>query len=206
MKTQLLNTITGKVIILAMLIALTTITASAQRRETTKQSKEKIEKPILKSNNKQAKYTPHEGTQRRASENYSRNYNKKLEDRSRKNNNEHREYAYRITKKNQPGVHVHITPPVMINLHTPNYYHQHIRFHKIPRKAVWIELDNVNYMVYKKKFYLPTHGGFYRVKKPKYSRALPANCSLVIINGKPFYHLHGILFANTPRGYKIMTS
>ena len=98
----------------------------------------------------------------------------------------------------QSTVHIEIDP------YRDYHPHHHVAFRKIPRKAIWVQLDGNYYVTIKGRFYQPGPMGYYRVKPPRYIKHLPDGCQVVWTNGQQFFQLHGILFLNTPMGFKVI--
>lgn len=185
MKTQIFTKHISKALLLAMVIALAAPTANGQRREVS--GNEKSQKA------EQQKNQHHPST----------DHNNKI---ANKNNNDwHKTHANKHWDR-PAKVHVYVHPPVINNWGVYSYHHQPICFRRVPKKSMWVNLDGENYLMYKNRFYLPGPLGFYRVSIPKFINELPEGCSLVLIKGQKFYNFHGILFIDTPLGFRLIAS
>jgi len=111
--------------------------------------------------------------------------------------------GYHSSHNNRPK-YVHVNPP---RVHPNDYiwhHHKNVRYRHLPRKAVWIAIDGMNYAYYKGRFYLPGPFGFYKVTPPTYLHNLPGGCIRVHVDGTPMWGLHGILFIETLFGFKVI--
>lgn len=79
-----------------------------------------------------------------------------------------------------------------------------IAFRRVPRKGVWVNIEDVNYVMYHSKFYHSSPFGFYRVYLPTYIKYLPEGCHEVWVNGHQIFRLHGVQFLSTPFGFKVI--
>lgn len=100
------------------------------------------------------------------------------------------------------GIHVQINPRVYPHY---EYHHKHhVAFRKIPRKAIWIQLDGNYYVIHRGRFYQPGPMGYYRVVAPKFINQLPGGCQVIWSNGQQYFHFQGILFLSTPIGFQVI--
>ena len=214
MRTQIFKTQFSKVILLAMMIALVAPAAKAQRRESSQNEKSrKIEQPAQRSSQTTDRYqsarnTKNTVTSRNGSNTYKkgqqhRNTNEKY---TKHGNNDWKKHKNRFHYDRHANINVHVHPPVFVDWNVYAHNHRPISFKRVPRKAIWIHLDGENFLVHRGKFYRPSPEGFYRVKPPHYINTLPEGCELLWVKGQRFFNFHGVLFIDTPRGYKIIAS
>jgi hypothetical protein len=141
-------------------------------------------------------------------ENHNRDGNRNDHNNNWKNNREDRYRNHDNHNNWRPGTapdfRVHADPP---HFHERDYMwhrHNYVSYRTLPRRAVWVLIDGENYAFYHGRFYLPGPFGFYRVTPPVYLHNLPDNCMQVLIDGQPMWRLQGILFIETPLGFKII--
>ena len=218
MKTQILKSQISKAILLAMMIALAAPAANAQRREASQTEKsKKVEQSTTSHSNRSSqtnnKYESSRNaksgvTQRRESNTYKKDQNH--QDRGEKyahhGNKDWKKHKDRFRYDRHASINVHVNPPVFTDWNVYAHHHRHISFRRVPRKAIWINLDGDNLLVHRGKFYRPSPMGFYRVKPPRYINSLPDGCNLLWVKGQKFFNFHGVLFIDTPLGFKIIAS
>ena len=218
MKTQILKTQISKAILLAMMIALAAPAANAQRREASQTEKsKKTEQPANQHSNrsshesdkiKNSRKQNNGSTERRETTTYKRNQQHQNKDGKyahygNKNWNQHKDH-YRYNRHQR--VAVHVNSPVFVDWNIYAHKHRHISFRRVPRKALWIQLDGEHFLVHRGKFYRPSPAGFYRVKPPLYLKTLPEGYNVLWVRGLKFFNFHGVLFIDTPLGFKIIAS
>ncbi|HNW51426.1 MAG TPA: hypothetical protein PKH79_10105 [Prolixibacteraceae bacterium] len=221
MKTQLLKTIIINAALAIMIIAATAPQAGAQRREQNneKQKVEKADKQAEKNNDNHAKSKEYCRPAKPGIE--YRSHDQQANDRAyrrEKNNHEdpkanRRENRHEEDRWNKPG------HPEWDRDHRPDFHpdvrhhddrdycwhrHHDISFRHLPRKAVWVHIDGVDYALYRGKFYIPGPLGFYRIFPPVYLQTLPEECFRVMIDNRLGWNFHGILLVETPLGFKII--
>jgi hypothetical protein len=232
MKTQIITTRTLTTILALLLVAFTATQVAAQRREqnNTRENPVKKEKEInktpVKERNDQREYRKPDD------QNKNRNFNLERREGTNPNDNHdldradnHKEPAHKDDNHDNwrddhnehfnhhnnhferhpgPDFRPYADPP---HFHERDYLwhrYNHISYRVLPRRAVWVFIDGVNYAFYHGKFYLPGPSGFYRVAPPVYLHNLPDNCLQVLVNGQLMWNLNGILFLETPFGFKII--
>ncbi|MDA3928906.1 MAG: hypothetical protein PF541_08085 [Prolixibacteraceae bacterium] len=228
MKTQINKQGTIKAILLAIAIALFSPTLNAQRRGGNEESKsQKVEQRNNRESNRSSK--PKKEYRRAQPKQNHETFKSTNKDRRKGDNQKKSTYQYK-NKQNKQHLNKHQSnkyvkhghkknnykyhKPIHVNIHTPVYsywdIHDHSRhnisFRKIPRKSILVYLDGESYLLYKRKFYQANYWGFYRVNPPRYVEHLPEGSDLVIHKGYQLFNFHGILFIDTPLGYKIINS
>lgn len=211
MKTQILKQQIRIALATAIVLAVFTTTTNAQRRDsdennrTTKRTEQPAKYKSKSADEKKVTYRrPVENNKAEANRNNKydkhdsyKHHDKKHKDEWRKDKHYHRNYD------RHNDVHVHLNPPVY---HWDIHPHPHISFRKLPRKAIWVFLDGENYFVHRGRFYMSSPFGYYRVKPPKYIQTLPNGCDSIWVKGRQVFDYHGVLFINTPLGFKIIAS
>jgi len=223
MKTQIFKTRIITAIFAILIIAVAAPQAGAQRREQNN-SKEKIDnaikqvekstakerdshkdynKPVRPGNDQNKKERPssnnnHEND--RADNNWKNNNDYHKENIHHNNEWNHNHENWNHNRNSDFHVNLDLRPHHDYNWHRFN----HISFRNLPRRAVWVLIDGENYAFYRGRFYLPGPFGFYRVTPPDYLRTLPEGCFRVLVDDQPMWNLNGILFLETPFGFKII--
>lgn len=228
MKTQINKQGTIKAILLAMAIALFSSTLNAQRRGENEENKsQKIEQQSKRESNRSNK-SKKEYKKAQTKQNHE-TFKSTDKDRRKGDKQNKSTYQYKnkqnkqhlnLDQSNKYTKHIHkkyhskYHKPIHVNIHTPVYsywdIHDHSRhnisFRKIPRKSILVYLDGESYLLYKRKFYQANYWGFYSVNPPRYIERLPEGSDLVIYKEHRLFNFHGILFIDTPLGYKIINS
>lgn len=207
MKTQTNKSVVQKALVIAILIAFFAPQSWGQsRRKSTVEVQEKTavkqRRPVDKQ--KYKSYSEKEETVAYRNDRQENHYQidrHKYQHKKQDSRYDNRYWSH----KNKYDSHVHIyAAPHLTHRHIEVY--PEISFRKLPKKAIWVYLDGESYYVHKGRFYQLSPMGYYRVKPPRFVHHLPEGHSIMWVNGQKVFHYRGILFVDTPFGFKVITS
>lgn len=210
MKTQNLYPIIQKAALIAIVAALVTPVAFSQNRrksttETTKQEikyrrPSQIKVDIQDTPSLQRKGESHEKNKKQ----YEHTFNYQADQTHfyhKKQKSAHYHDYWTTHHHHNHGVHLNYNHQLKYRNERPA-----ISFRELPKKAVWVRLNGESYYIHKDRFYQHSPYGYYRVKPPKFVENLPVGHSIMWVNGQKIYNYRGVLFINTPFGFKIITA